>query len=118
MSLNLLISKRDQLAAELAAHDAMLADARKQERDEAIAKLQALMAEHGIAAAELDPRPVKLVMRHVTKASVRTAKTAPGVRYVFGDTSYTTGQRGKPPAAYSAAKASGTLDVYRVAETA
>lgn len=120
MSINLLISKRDELAAQLAAHEAMLADARKAERAEAIEKLKAMMAEHGITAADLDNKPgmVRLAMRHTSKSSVRTAKPAPGVRYVFGETSYTTGQRGKPPRSYSEAKRAGTLEAYRVAEVA
>lgn len=117
MSINLLISKRDELAAQLAAHEAMVADARKQERAEAIEKIKAMAAAHGITADDLRA-PVGLKVRHISKASVRTAKPAPGLRYVFGDTSYTTGQRGKPPRAYSEAKRAGTLEVYRVAEGA
>lgn len=113
MSINLLISKRDELAAQLAAHDAMLADARKAERDECIAKLKSMMADHGITAADLGNKPAR------KPAKLRTAKAAAQpVRYQFGAVGYVTGRPGKPPAAYTAAKASGTLDVYRVAEVA
>lgn len=116
MSINLLISKRDELAAQLAAHDAMLADARKAERDAAIEQLRAMMAEHGITAADITTKtgPIKPVMRHITRASVRTSRPAPGITYDFGGVRYTTGKRGKPPAEYSAAKAAGTLEQYRV----
>ena len=113
MSLNLLIAKRDEIAADLAAHDAMLAEARKAERAEAVAKLQALMSEHGITVADLASTRAKTIAKP-RKAS----KQATGITYAIGGVTYTTGKPGKPPAAYLDAKAAGTLEQHRVAEVA
>ena len=107
---------RSNLAMQISEIDAMIAAHRKEQRDAAIEQLRAMMDEHGITAADILPKPgpIKLVMRHITRASVRTSKPTPGVTYDFGGVRYTTGKRGKPPAAYSAAKFAGTLEKYRV----
>ena len=112
MSITNLLSKRDQLAAELAAHDAMIAEARKAERQEALAKITALMAEHGITADHLAAKPV------ATASKPRRKKAEPkagAVAYNINGTVYTQGQRGRVPAVVAAARDAGTLEQYRVA---
>lgn len=111
MSITLLLSRRDELAAQLAAHDAVLAEARKTERTEAIAKLQAMMVEHGITVADLGS---KSQAKRIAAQSAPKAKAPIGKTYQFGAVTYTTGKPGKPPAAYTSAKAAGTLDQHRV----
>jgi DNA-binding protein H-NS len=108
MSITHLLSKREALAAELAAHEEMIEEARKAERTEALDKIKALMAEHGVTAEHLGSK--------ATKPARKKAEPKDGaVVYNVGGTRYVQGQRGRVPAAVVAAREAGTLDHYRVA---
>ena len=112
MNINHLLTKREQIAAELAAHDAIIEGARKQERAEAIAKIHALMAEMGLTVADFESTS----KAKTVKAARKAGPAASGVTYAFPDgVSYTTGKQGKPPAAYTRAKLEGTLEQFRKA---
>lgn len=105
MSIKHLFDKREQLAAEIAAHEAMIADARKQEQAEALGRIKTIMSEHGITVDHLGKK--------APKAPRKAPQKAAGITYNIGGVIYTTGRVGKPPAAYLQAKAAGTLDQYR-----
>jgi DNA-binding protein H-NS len=112
MSIALMINKREQLAADLAAQDAMIAEVRKAERQEALDKIKAIMEEHGITADQVAAKPV------ATAGKPRRKKAEPkagAVTYNINGTIYVQGQRGRVPFVVAAAREAGTLEQYRVA---
>jgi DNA-binding protein H-NS len=112
MSITHLLSKREALAAELAAHEEMIEEARKAERAEALSQIKAIMAEYGVTADHLGAKSAV----KATKPARKKAEPKPGaVTYNINGTIYVQGQRGRVPAAVVAAREAGTLDHYRVA---
>ena len=53
------MSSLQELLAQKAEIDRQISDARRQERNEAVSKVRALMAEHGLTAADLAAAPAK-----------------------------------------------------------
>jgi DNA-binding protein H-NS len=112
MSINHLMTQRDRIAQQLAEHEAMIAEARKDDRLKAIEQIKAIMAEHDVTADHL---AVKLAAK-ASKPARKKAETKPGaITYNINGTIYVQGQRGRVPAAVVAAREAGTLDHYRVA---
>mgnify|MGYP000154909087 CR=1 FL=1 len=81
-------------------------------RENAVAKITALMAEHGITADHLVAKPVAKANKPRRK---KAEPKAGAVTYNINGTVYTQGQRGRVPAVVAAARDAGTLEQYRVA---
>lgn len=112
MSITHLLNKREELAAQLAAHEAMIADARKAEKAEALGQIKVIMAEHGITSEHLGAKAAA----KASKPARKKAEPKDGaIVYNVNGTIYTQGQRGRVPAVVAAARADGTLEQYRVA---
>jgi DNA-binding protein H-NS len=112
MSITHLLNKREELAAQLAAHEAMIVEARKAEKSEALDQIKAIMAVHGITSEHLGTKAAA----KASKPARKKAEPKPGaVTYNINGTIYVQGQRGRVPAAVVAAREAGTLDHYRVA---